>query len=131
MAAFDGIGVEDVLRRSLSILERNHRLIANNIANVDTPNFRPARTDFQKSLKRALAGKDAFTGRVPHRRHFVIERERLFMDRRSREMKNDYNEVDIDFEMAELAKNTGRHTVYGSLLSKRYDAMKYLLRTIR
>jgi flagellar basal-body rod protein FlgB len=46
---------------ALSAESERQRVTSNNIANVDTPNFRSSRVDFEDSLTQALAsgGKDA------------------------------------------------------------------------
>jgi flagellar basal body rod protein FlgB len=45
--------------------------------------------------------------------------------------KNDYNKVDLEQEMADLAENTGRYTTYSSLLAKQFGMIKSMLSGLR
>ena len=122
MANFDGVSAIDVLGTSLRLLERNNRFIANNIANVDTPNFRPSHIDFQESLKRAVSQTeaDATGGSL----RVVIEENGL-------EGRNDGNRVDIETEMLRLAENTNKYNIFAGLLTKKFETIKKMLTTLR
>jgi flagellar basal-body rod protein FlgB len=122
LASFGGVGAIDVLEVSLRLLERNNGLIANNIANVDTPNFRPSHIDFQESLSRALGG--AGRGGPGGDLRVVTEENGL-------EARNDGNYVDIETEMMKLAENTNKYTIYAGLLKKKFDMMKKVLTNLR
>ena len=45
--------------------------------------------------------------------------------------KNDYNKVDLEEEMARLSQNTGKYTLYASLLTKRFSQIKDMLAAVR
>ena len=47
--------VEGVLHTALAGLNLRHDVIADNIANIDTPNFRASSVDFESSLRAAVA----------------------------------------------------------------------------
>jgi flagellar basal-body rod protein FlgB len=122
LAHFSGVSAVDVLAVSLRLLERNNRLIANNIANIDTPNFRPSHIDFQESLRLALRQTGGGAG---HRGLRVV------MEEDGLESRNDGNYVDIETEMMLLAENTNKYTIYASLLKKKFDITKKMLTTLR
>ncbi len=46
------------LNTALSALAERQRVSANNIANIETPNFSASRTDFESSLRAAVAAGD-------------------------------------------------------------------------
>lgn len=52
-------GVSAVLGAALDGLSMRQRVIADNIANVDTPGFRATSVDFESSLRSAIASGDA------------------------------------------------------------------------
>lgn len=131
MSAYAGVDVSDVLRAGMKTAAMNHRLIANNIANADTPNYTPTEMDFQETLVAMLEGRDRIALRRTDPRHLEAERSLAPMRRQSRMSKNDYNKVDMEHEVAKLAENTSRYNLYGSLLAKRYRVHRDLLSNIR
>ena len=108
--------------RTMSILERglnassiNHKVLSDNIANADTPGFKRAEVRFIDKLQYAMH-HNANPGMRATRtdpRHFsfwepidlstVKPEKKVIMDTI---IRNDRNNVDIDQEMAALAKNT-------------------------
>jgi flagellar basal-body rod protein FlgB len=122
VANFSGVSAVDVLAVSLRLLERNNRFIANNIANVDTPNFRPSHIDFQESLRQAVsrAGGDAWRTQL-----------RVVMEDDGREFRNDGNSVDIETEMMKLAENTNKYNILAGLLTKKFEITKKMLTNLR
>ena len=56
MSIFAADGVSNVLHASLNGISFRQRVIADNIANVDTPHFRARTVDFESSLRSAIDG---------------------------------------------------------------------------
>ena len=48
----------DVLYQAMRGLSTRQRVIADNIANIQTPGFQAGRVDFESSLRRAIGGGD-------------------------------------------------------------------------
>ena len=131
MSALSGVATTDLLQKAMNVAAMNHRVIANNIANADTPNFNPTELDFQATLRAALEGRDRISLRRTHPRHLEATRNLLEFKRLANSSKNDYNKVDLETEMARLSENTGRYTTYGTLLAKQYRRIRDLLTNIR
>lgn len=131
MEPYAGVDTTRLLMAGMRVAQLNHRLIANNIANVDTPGYNPVTIDFQATLRDALDGRGSISLRKTRPQH--IERNRLnpFLESLAYISKNDYNKVDIDQEIAKLSKNTGRYNVYGSLLVKRFQMVTNMLSAAR
>lgn len=98
-----------ILKNGLDSDVQRHDLIANNIANVNTPGFKRSDVVFGDRLAQALEGGN-FKGRQTRPQHIQIGlknpedvRASIITDIHT-EMRNDENNVDIDKEMAELAK---------------------------
>lgn len=98
-----------ILKNGMDADIQRHDLIANNIANVNTPGFKRSDVIFGDRLAQALEGND-FKGRRTRPRHLQIGlrnpeevRAHVITDVHT-DMRNDENNVDIDKEMAELAK---------------------------
>jgi len=103
--------------------------ISNNIANVSTPGYKRQVVKFEDELWSALGGSD-FHLTTTHPAHYNgggqgIEsiRPRLELDQES-SIRIDGNTVNIDQEMVELAKNSGRFAQLAELLNRQYGQIK-------
>ena len=131
MPQFGGVDTVRLLTTAMRVSSDEQKLIANNLANVDTPNYNPAHLDFQATLRQAIEGRDRFSLRRTHSRHLVGSRQSPTLEGLVFSSKNDYNKVDMDQEIANLSKNTGRYTLYGSLLVKQFQMMRSVLQNER
>ncbi|MGB9779290.1 flagellar basal body rod protein FlgB [Caldanaerobacter sp.] len=100
----------DLLAKGLYASTVRSNVIANNIANVDTPNFKRSEVKFEEILKEALYG-NKLKGYVTHPSHIPIGPPLVYSIRpeiyqiNTTSMRLDGNNVDIDYEMSQLAKN--------------------------
>ncbi len=127
MNTFAGVDTVRLLSEGLKTAEKNHRFIANNIANVDTPNYSPVELDFQKTLRDSLEGRGGFELRTTRPRHLDYYSDRPQFERIAFLSKNDYNKVDLDDQILKLGENTSRYTTYARLLRKRFEVTKTML----
>jgi len=105
----------DVLAKSLDASGLRHRVIADNIANVETPGFTRSDVSFCEELERALASTDAdAAGRM------VNDIEASVYADLSSPARSDGNNVCIDKEMAELVKNSTDYEVFVRLLNFKF-----------
>jgi flagellar basal-body rod protein FlgB len=111
----------------MKVAQQNHRIIANNIANADTPGYNPVSMDFQATLRDAVAGRGTIALRRTDPRHLDASRYQLDLGRLVKSSKNDYNKVDIEEETAKLAQNRGRYTQYAAILTKQFSMVKNML----
>jgi flagellar basal-body rod protein FlgB len=98
-----------ILQRGMDVSLLRYNVIANNIANSDTPNFKRSVVNFEAQLKRALAAekvKPSFPGRLRYKRGVSFFTERSYKDVKPKVVldylttaKNNGNNVDIDEEM--------------------------------
>jgi len=96
-----------------------HKVIANNIANVNTPGFRRSDIEFADELDRVL--RDKGFGGVNDLRFTVTQpNETAF--------RNDGNNVSMDTEMAALAENAIMYQVYAQLLARRFRQIDEILK---
>ncbi len=103
-----------VLNKVLDATTIKGQVIANNIANVDTPNFKRSEVLFEDKLKEALTAKKSYNRlRITDDQHIPLGDRSASLESFQPDVKtyntltyrNDGNNVDIDFEMAESAKN--------------------------
>jgi len=110
-----------------------HNLLANNLANVNTPGYKRLDTaDFGKALSEAL-NKDSFRAKVSEPGHIDFGRKHL--DEVTSEMivqeqtrfRNDGSSVDVDLEAAEMAKNGMRYQMVGQRIRGYFRSYRELL----
>ncbi len=100
----------DLLGKALDASWKRNEVIANNIANAQTPNFKKSEVEFESLLNDFLS-KDKLPGVVTNHKHIPIgftnidqlQHNVVTLDNYSTRL--DGNNVDIDVEMAEEAKN--------------------------
>ena len=131
MTAFAGVNTTELLVAGMRLAQDNHRIIANNIANVDTPRYNPVEMDFQSTLRNAVEGRGRISLRRTRPQHLDASRFSIRHTSRVHISKNDYNKVDIEQEIANLAENRGRYNVYGSILVKQFAMVKSMLSNLR
>lgn len=131
MQAFARVDTTTLLVKAMSVAQDNHRIIANNIANADTPRYNPVQLDFQATLRNALEARGRNSLRSTRPRRLGASRSRPEINKLVTISKNDYNKVDLDREMANLSKNTGRYNLFGSLLVKQFQMVKNMLSNAR
>jgi flagellar basal-body rod protein FlgB len=120
-----------LLVNAMKTCRENHRMLANNIANVDTPHYNPRELDFQKTLRNAVEMRGRVSLRETRPEHISSGVGRPEFERLAILSKNDYNKVDLDDQMVKLSENTSKYNLYGSLLAKRFEVSKNMLSAIR
>jgi flagellar basal-body rod protein FlgB len=99
------------LRRGLDAAWTRNAVIRNNIANVETPNFKASEVEFESLLARSLQASSSFQGAVTHPRHIEFSSRtgpvtHRIVQRRDTSMRLDGNNVDIEAENVRLAQNS-------------------------
>lgn len=128
--SYDTIGI---LNRGLDASMLRHSILADNIANVDTPGFKRSDVSFQTELQRALDPASRIEMTRSAKRHFDTEPTRDPMKVRPRVYaetdtwtRNDLNNVDPEVEMAHI----GQNTMYYQALANRTSAQFKMLTSI-
>ena len=101
--------VLNVLQKELNASNLRQQVLSNNLANIDTPNFKRSDVDFQAVLNDALGQKSGdLSLKLTSLRHIpgVAEGDgsRIVTDRTT-SLRNDGNNVDVDREMSNVAEN--------------------------
>lgn len=125
-----------VLDAALAFAEQRHKVITNNIANVDTPAYRRQSLpegEFNKVLKRAIREREtSHPSRFAMRGSFDIDVEqrgtypvarRIYGQDHGPE-RHDENNVVIEREMVDLAKNTLFIETLQRSLKKKYTMLR-------
>ncbi len=118
------------LEKGISASWTRNSVILNNVANVDTPDFKASHVEFETYYKQAIE-EDGFKFKKTRDTHMDIggadlenlQAEIVLEDDTT--MRMDGNNVDIDEQMSELAKNT----IYYNTLTRKISGQFSQLRT--
>ena len=105
-----------------------HRAIANNVANAETPGYRPIdvpERDFKTALVRAFAERDgSTTGAHAVRSYGGVRATATGLDLRHLERAGAEKGVDLDMEMARMVDNAERHNLAASILAQQMGQLR-------
>ena len=118
------MAVVPLLKKSLGAYMERNNAIAENIANVETKGYRPYKVDFEKELQRSMQ-RSAPVGVKSDPRHMTIGGDILDIQPR---ISTQNGIVNIEQEMAELAKNQIRFEFAVRKLSGAYEAIRSAIR---
>lgn len=120
-----------LLNKSMDVASVRNTVIADNMANVDTPNFKRREVIFEDNLQRALLKHNQhiemkttnFRHISPQTKNNALQLEPEIVEMNDTSYRNDGNNVDIDVESAKLAKNK---IFYDSLTQSMNNEIKLL-----
>ena len=102
------VSVTDSLEKYMDVLAVRQKLVASNIANIDTPGYRTQDVDFQTEFTSHLNGQSTVLGHDVSGLH----------------VKNDGNTVDLDRESQLLSENAIRFSAASNLLKGQMRVLK-------
>ena len=118
----------NVLGKAADASWTRNDILANNIANADTPGFKRKDVQFETYLKIAVAGTDSLNETVAN-----IDLNELncttYTDQANLSYRYDGNNVDINTENVELAKNQLKYYTLMNSMSQEFSRLKSALRT--
>lgn len=115
------------LERCLNLRSRNHRLIASNIANLDTPDYKAFKMAITEAVD-ARRGHSLQADRT-HSDHLAANRipnDRIRLETVDEDpslMRGDGNTVNLDREMSNLAENTLMFNAGVRMTSKQFQLL--------
>lgn len=104
MIGSDAFNFVNVLSKAADASWKRNEVILNNIANVDTPDFKRSDVTFETYLAQELTGRDALSKKV---RDMDLSKLKAttYLDHSTLDYRKDGNNVDVDTEEAYLADN--------------------------
>ncbi|MDD3704672.1 MAG: flagellar basal body rod protein FlgB [Clostridiaceae bacterium] len=117
------------LEKALDAAWLRNEVISNNIANVNTPGFKKSYVRFEEYFTDAQE-KFKISGNKKDPKFLPIGKDRVMSvnpeiaQESFTSMRRDDNNVDIDVEMAELAKNTIKYNALIAQMSKEFSKIK-------
>ncbi|WP_100010965.1 flagellar basal body rod protein FlgB [Lentibacillus sediminis] len=123
-------GTIRTLENSLDYASAKNRAISNNIANIDTPNYKSKEVVFKDVLNNAR--QSSFAAKRTNEQHLSFSGTlgtpyRVVTDN-STVYNHNGNNVDVDKEMAELAKNQIYYQGLVDRISGKFSSLQTVLR---
>ncbi|OCT13822.1 flagellar basal-body rod protein FlgB [Paenibacillus pectinilyticus] len=124
----------NMMERSLDASTLRQKVVANNIANVDTPNFKRSDVSFEELLHNQMsAATPSIEGYRTDPRHFVIGNTNTELP--NSEIKTDEstavntnnNNVDMDYEMSLMAKNQLKYNAMIQQMNSEFKKMRTVI----
>lgn len=103
------------------------KAIANNIANVDTPNYKSQEVSFRQILEKK---SDSLQANRTHERHFTFSStsDGTIIAKKNLSYNESGNNVDIDQEMSDLATNQIYYNALTDRLSSKFSSLSNVIR---
>ena len=128
----DGIFSQTIslLEKSLDLRSVNQRVLASNIANMDTPNYKAVELDVAEGMNREKESNPGISLVRTHVNHLPVKNMPInnvkLKAARAPDfsLRGDGNTVDIDRTMGKLAKNTLLFNAATQLISNKFKGLK-------
>jgi flagellar basal-body rod protein FlgB len=127
----------DVLHRTMDVALLRRGVLADNIANADTPNFKRSQINFESELKRALDSENmnGLEAAMTNSRHIAFNRAYDYKDVGPRRVldylstaDNNGNNVDIEQESMLLLENQLSYDLMSRVVSNQFTQVNLVLR---
>lgn len=118
-----------VAKRALDGLTLRRDVLAQNVANVDTPEYKAKEVNFEATLQQAMRGERRMpmaTTHVGHQAASASDPSDLYQAglRKGGSTRADGNNVDIDQELLQMAETGVRYQALTSVVSKKLNLLK-------
>ena len=115
--------------RTLDLLWERQNITMNNIANVDTPNYKARFITFENALARSIKANEV-TSRPEPNINKAIRHSNVAVHRTANEtMRLDGNNVDMDQEQVQLAKTTYEYQYMVQSISNELSRLRSAVKT--
>lgn len=129
------------LAAGLDTAAARHAVIANNIANQNTPGYKAEDIDFSETMRQVLRESNApalqarstrlghmqFAGASPMPASAAADDAGTAGEGATRTMRTDGNSVDVDLEMAKMAENSLLYDAMAQLAQSNFSILKHVI----
>ncbi|MFH1987503.1 MAG: flagellar basal-body rod protein FlgB [Rhodocyclaceae bacterium] len=119
-----------VLSKALDLRTQRHQVLASNIANADTPNFKARDIDFKSAMQNALASR-ADVGALSmavtssaHQQGNGMSGSGTLQYRTETQSAVDGNTVDMDVERAQITDNALQYQILTQMISSKFQGLR-------
>lgn len=129
-----------LLGAALTGLSKRHEAIVSNVANATTPGYKRRVVPFEQQLSALLnqsnddenpEGENMSRTQNAHIDAQQVEavEQNFSVERSSFQYRQDQNGVDVEGEMAELAKNSQKYIAVSRLMFKKFDGLRNIIKS--
>jgi len=124
-------GVIGLFNRGLDAASLRQDTTANNLANLNTPNFSRSHVSFEDNLRQAMEQEERPSIRATHPQHFGVPdpdevEPRVEVDDQSVK-RIDGNNVEMEKEMLNMVKNQLKFNAMSDQTSQRFNTWEYII----
>lgn len=118
------------LESALNATSLRNKVLADNIANIDTPHFKRSDVNFQAILAESMPKDQGVALKKTSARHLSGNRfpGAAVVQDNSSSYRRDGNNVDIDLEMTRLAENTLQYNALARIYSSQLNLLRQVVR---
>jgi flagellar basal-body rod protein FlgB len=120
-----------VLSQALNLRTQRHQVLASNVANADTPNYKARDFSFESAMQNAMTGRVegvSLTRTAPgHIGGGAAGVEVNLKYRSEHQSAVDGNTVDMDVERTQLAENAMQYQILTQLISEKFKGVRSAL----
>lgn len=127
-------GAVSTLSRSLDLRARKHEMILDNVANADTPNFKPFAMNVEEALQKDAQAVPSARLQQTDAQHLpgspVPDDPSIMAGSAADDpllFRGDRNGVDIDREMTALAKNSLLYKASAQMVASKFKGLKHVI----
>jgi flagellar basal-body rod protein FlgB len=122
------------LEKSLNLRSIQHKALASNIANMDTPNYKAVELDVTEKMnknKRSVGGTQlvrTHAAHLPFRSDRADKVKLKAVTPPAYSLRGDGNTVDIDRTMGRLAENTLLYNATAQLIARKFKGLRNVIK---
>ncbi|MCA1053505.1 flagellar basal body rod protein FlgB [Rossellomorea aquimaris] len=116
------------IEQGLNYSSMKQKAISQNIANVDTPNYKAKKVEFKTVLQNSMTG---FEGKRTDPRHITIRSSSghtALWTKNAYQYNHNGNGVDLDREMSEMASNQIYFNALSDRMSGKFNSLQSVIR---
>lgn len=118
----------ELIKKGLDVSALRQKAIASNIANINTPDYKVNKVEFEEYLNKSM---DKVSLNKTHDEHFgisnILDIEPKMEKRETTSLNQNGNNVDIDIEMTELAANEIYYNILVQQLNAKLSNLNYVI----
>lgn len=119
-----------ILEKALDLRSKKHNVIASNIANMDTPDYKAFDLIIEKELQKVTGKGNSISLNKTNKAHMQSQRSKaggvsvVIDDTQELSLRGDGNTVDIDKQMGNMAENTLMYKTAAQMIHKKFQGLK-------